>query len=257
MTLRQFVNFFAMMAVFGAISACTATGPREGFAASDPYEPTNRAIHEFNVELDRFVLRPVSQGYDIVTPTLVQHLVGNGLSHLDLTNDFANYVLQGDVDRALETLGRFTLNTIIGAAGLLDPATEFGLPKEDTDFGITLGKYGVEEGPYVVLPFLGPSTVRDTGGFVVDRAFSPTTYIGIFADGELIADVAGPAVTGMAVIDGRASNAELIDNVLYNSPDSYVTIRSAYLQRRRAKIAGDQGALDQLPDIFDEPALQR
>lgn len=257
MTARGFVKSIALLAMAAMISACTATGPREGLAASDPYEPTNRVIHEFNVEADRYVLSPVAEGYDLVMPTLFKHLIGNGLSHLDLTNDFANYLLQGDVDRALETFGRFALNTIVGAGGLLDPATEFGLPKDDTDFGITLGKYGVAEGPYMVLPLLGPSTLRDTGGFVVDRAFSPTTYVGIFADGSAVVDFIGPGTTGTSVVHARWDNKDLIDDVLYNSADSYVTIRSGYLQRRRAKIAGDEAAIDALPDIFDEPALQR
>lgn len=238
------------------LAGCAAEGPREGFAADDPYEPTNRVIHEANVELDRYVLKPVSEAYDFITPTLFRHLIGNGLSHLDLPNDFVNYVLQGDVDASLETLGRFTINTILGAGGLLDPATEFGLKKNGTDFGITLGKYGVGEGFYIVLPFLGPSTLRDAPSSVVDRAINPLFALG-FTDAGI--DWVGPAVGGVEIIDTRASNAELIDDVLYNSPDSYVTVRSAYLQRRRAKIAGEEGAVDNLPDIFEdepEPAKQ-
>ncbi len=257
MIARGFVKAAALLVLGVVASACTATEPRDGLAATDPYEPTNRVIHDFNVESDRYFLSPVAEGYDLVTPTLFKHMIGNGLSHLDLTNDFANYVLQGDVDRALETFGRFTINTIIGAAGLLDPATEFGLPKDDTDFGITLGKYGVGEGPYLVLPFLGPSTLRDTGGFVVDRAFSPTTYLGIFSDGNAAIEVFNPGTTVMGFVHARDANRDLIDDVLYNSVDSYVTIRSGFLQRRRAKIADDDAALDALPDIFDEPALQR
>jgi phospholipid-binding lipoprotein MlaA len=200
--------------------------------------------------LDRNVLRPAAQGYDFLTPTLFQHFIGNGISHLDLTNDFANYLLQGDGERGLNTLGRFMLNTIVGAGGLLDPATEFGLPKDGTDFGITLGTYGVGEGSYLVLPVLGPSTVRDTGGFAVDRAFSPLTYVGIFTN----ADAVGPALTAIEIVDRRNRNADLIDQVLYESVDSYVTIRSAYLQRRRSKIADGDGAEDSLPDIFDDEA---
>ncbi len=230
------------------VSACAAPGDREGFAASDHFEPANRFFHQNNLRLDRNVLRPVAQGYDFVTPDLFKHFIGNGLSHLDLVNDFANYLLQGDADRSLTALLRFTVNTVVGAGGLLDPATEFGLPKEGTDFGLTLGKYGVGEGSYLVLPLLGPSTVRDAGGFAVDKAFSPLTYVGIFTDAEAI----GPVITALEIVDRRNRNAGLIDEVLYESVDSYVTLRSAYLQRRRSQIAGDEGAGDALPDIFDD-----
>lgn len=232
------------------IAGCTAEGPRDGLAATDKFEPTNRVIHNNNVRLDRNVLRPVSEGYGFVTPTLFKHLIGNGISHLELPKDFANYLLQGDMERSLDTLGRFTINTVVGAAGFLDPAKEFGLPKQSTDFGITLGTYGVGEGNYLVLPLLGPSTMRDVTGFVVDRAFSPTTYVGLFT----AADAVGPLTTGLEFVDRRNRNADLIDEVLYNSPDSYVTLRSAYLQRRRAQIAGDEGVQNNLPDIFDDEA---
>lgn len=248
MIARQFVKSLGLLVVTAALSACSATGNREGFDAIDRIEPANRFFHQNNVRLDRNVLRPVAQGYDFVTPTLFQHFIGNGISHLDLSNDFANYLLQGDGERSLNTLGRFVLNTVVGAGGLLDPASEFGLPKEGTDFGITLGTYGVGEVSYLVLPVLGPSTVRDAGGFVVDRAFNPLTYVGIYTN----ADAVGPTLTALEIIDRRNRNADLIDQVLYESVDSYVTIRSGYLQRRRAQIAGDDGAEDNLPDIFDD-----
>lgn len=237
-----------VISIVATLGACTAEGPREGFAAADPYEPINRVIHENNLRADRFVLRPLSQGYDFLAPTLIKHLVGNGLSHLDLPNDFANYLLQGDIDRGLNTLGRFTLNTILGAGGLLDPATEFGLQKESTDFGITLGRYGVGEGFYMMLPLLGPSTLRDGPTTIVDRGFSPLFYVGLFTGADLL----GVPLAITEFVDRRYRNADLIDSALYESPDSYVTVRSAYLQRRRAQVAGDEGAVDNLPDIFDD-----
>lgn len=226
------------------LTACASTDSGDEFA--DPYEGFNRAMHSVNVTLDKNVLRPVAQGYDYATPELIQHLIGNGLDFLEQPKHFANYLLQGDVDNSLRVLGRVTLNATLGL-GLLDPATEFGLPSKPTDFGITMGKWGVDEGVFLVIPFLGPSTVRDLGGTVVDQAFSVSRYVGLFGDVDLM----GPIVGVVGVVDGRNRNADLIDEVLYNSPDSYVTQRSIYLQRRRALVRGETSE-DSLPDIFDE-----
>lgn len=250
MTFKVFVKWLAVVCVSVVVSACASTGPRDGLAAADKYEPTSRAFHAGNVRLDTYVVRPAAQAYDVITPTLVKHLIGNGLGHLDLPGDFANYLLQGDVDNALDTLGRFTLNTLIGAGGLLDPATEFGLPRNGTDFGITLGKFGVGEGSYLVLPLVGPTTIRDAAGFVVDRAFSPTTYLGQF----VATDAIGPALTATEIVHVRDDRFDIIDDVLYESEDSYVTLRSAFLQRRRAQIAGPGNTVDTLPDLFDDEA---
>lgn len=213
----------------------------------DPYEGFNRRIHSFNVALDKNVLRPVAKGYDFVTPALIQHLVGNFLSHLQLPADFANHVLQGETDASLDTFGRFAINTVLGGGGLLDPATDFNLPRQPNDFGVTLGKAGVGGGPFLMLPFIGPTTPRDIGGRVVDTAFQPTTYVGLFTP----ADGVGPGINVGGAIDGRNRNAAFIDEALYNSPDSYVTIRSVFLQRRRAQISGDTGE-DDLPIILED-----
>ncbi|MGF1447205.1 MAG: VacJ family lipoprotein [Pikeienuella sp.] len=239
----------ALPAVVFMLSACAGAGPDASFEARDPYRSTNERIHNFNVGADRFVLRPVAQAYDTVTPTLVQFLLSNAFNHLDTMNDFTNYVLQGDLEGAGTALGRFTMNTVLGAGGFLDPATEFGLPKEDTDFGVTLGKYGVSEGAYLVLPLLGPSTTRDLGGAAGDMAMNPLTYTGVFNSDAL--NIFSPAANGVELVNDRARNADVIDEVLYNSENSYVSLRTIYLQRRDALILGDE-ADDSLPDIFDE-----
>jgi phospholipid-binding lipoprotein MlaA len=235
------------------LGGCASTDPSRGPAGMDPYEGTNRAIHGFNVGLDSYVLRPAAKGYDTVTPTVFQHVIGNGLSHLDLPVDIVNYALQGDFDASGRALGRFTLNTILGAGGLLDPATEFGLPRRETDFGVTLGKWGVGSGPFLMLPLLGPSNPRDFAGFGVDMAISPTTYTGLTNSDALNLLSAPYAVLDR--IDARNRNADLIDNILYDSPDSYVTLRSIYLQRRQALISGGTDT-EALPDIFDEEAVE-
>lgn len=239
-------EWVAAIVAAALLSGCAATPPGTDFAASDPWEPFNRVMHNGNKRLDTYVLRPVAQGYGAATPDLFKLLIGNAFNQLDTINDTANFALQGEGTAALRAFGRFSINLILGAGGLLDPATEFGLPKEDSDFGVTLGKYGVAEGPFLVLPFLGPSTPRDLVGTAVDNAFDPLTYVSPFT----ALDGLSPSVTLVGVVDGRDRNADLIDDVLYDSPDSYVALRSIYLQRRRALVAGETGA-DALPDIFD------
>lgn len=250
----KFVRFSVKMIsglALTALAACASAGPEAGFAAQDPYEDTNRVFHDINVGIDRAVLRPVAQGYDFVTPATFQHMIGNGLSHLDLPVDMANHFLQGEAMAGLRTLGRLTLNTVLGMGGLLDPATEFGLPREQTDFGITLGRWGAGQGAYLVIPLIGPSTPRDLAGFVVDLAFSPQTYFGI--TGSDTVNVLSIPLNVVERVDTRNRNADLIDELLYESADSYVTLRSVYLQRRAAQIAGED-ATEALPDIFDEEA---
>lgn len=233
------------------LAACAGAGPDASFSQRDPYEDTNRSIHAFNVALDRNVLRPVARGYDFVTPGIVKFFLNNAFTQLDTVNDFGNFVLQGDFERAGRSFGRFAINTIVGAGGLLDPASEFGLAKDSTDFGVTLATYGVDEGAFLMLPLFGPSTTRDLGGRVGDLALSPTTYIGLGVEGTVV-DIALPASTGVEVVDERDRNADLIDDLLYNSEDSYVSLRSIYLQRRDALIAEATGEAEALPDIFDD-----
>lgn len=251
MTMSKWLPRACAMLLVVSLGACASVPEGEGFAAQDPYENTNRKLHSFNIGLDQYVLRPVAKGYDVVAFGPIQHMIGNGFNHLNLPVDFANYLMQGEMRAAGRTLGRFTLNTLLGAGGLLDPATEFGLARESTDFGVTLGKWGVGSGPYWVVPFLGPSNPRDFAGFVVDRAFRVSTYFPII-DG--IPSGTGVGMTFTERADLRNQNADLIDEILYESPDSYVTLRSVYLQRREAQISGDDD--EAIPDIFDEETTQ-
>ncbi|MEL6197635.1 MAG: VacJ family lipoprotein [Pseudomonadota bacterium] len=234
-----------------SLGACASVPEDQGFAAQDPYENTNRKFHAFNVGLDRYVLRPAAQGYDVVAVGPLKSMIGNGFNHLALPGDFANHLMQGEFRAAGRTLGRVILNTGLGMGGLLDPATEFGLPRESNDFGVTLGKWGVSSGAYLVVPLLGPSSPRDLGGFAVDQAFSPTTYFGFV---DAIPGGTGVAMTATERVDLRNQNADLIDEILYESPDSYVTLRSIYLQRRQALVAGEDA--EALPDIFDDDPAQ-
>jgi len=235
--------------VLTALAGC-AVEAEPGALIADPYENVNRAVHSFNVAADTVVLRPVAMAYDTVTPTLFQHMISNFVDHLRLPVVFFNNIFQGDVDEALATLGRFGVNTIVGAGGLLDPATEVGLPYDPTDFGLTLASHDASEGPFIMLPLFGPSTGRDAVGRLVDFGLDPLTYIGVGEGAGATAATAARFATP-PVVD-RSENFEVIDQVLYESEDSYVTLRAAYVQSRRAQAA--HGVLDpeNLPDVFAE-----
>lgn len=229
------------------LGACAAP-PGDGELVADPYEGLNRSVHSVNKGLDSAVLKPASEAYDFVTPTLFRFLFANAISHLDLPNVFINQVLQGEGEAALSSLGRFTVNTIYGAGGALDPAAELGLPKEDTDFGLTLASWGVPEGAYIELPLFGPSTERDAIGLLVDVALSPTTYIS--SGSEPAVQAALQAVRPIDILETRTKRGALIDDLLYRSEDSYVSLRSNYIQNRRRRASGNETDVDSLPDLF-------
>ena len=228
-----------------ALSACSGgLIPEQG---DDPYESFNRGTHSFNKGLDTAVLRPLAQGYGAVVPATVRHVVNNEVRYVQLPVSLANSLLQGDVSRAGDTVARIVVNTTIGGLGLLDPATDFGIPEHGEDFGQTLAVWGVPSGPYVELPFLGPSTARDTVSRVVDSASSPLTYIGSGTTTTLLK----VAETPVRIVDTRHRFQPLIDEVLYETDDSYSVVRNTYLQRRRNAILNGQVNEDVLPDIYE------
>ncbi len=249
--MKRFFATLGMCAGLGMVAGC-ATQPAEGALIADPYVETNRSIHSFNKGVDRAILKPVSEAYDYVTPATVKLLLGNGLDHLRLPGMFVNRVLQGDAESAGVVLGRFGVNTLAGAAGLLDPATEFGLPLEPTDFGVTLASWGANEGPYVEAPFFGPSTARHAVGRIVNFALDPSILLttGVVEVGTALT-IASNARTPVDFVNTRHENADIINDVLYASDDSYVTARTGYIQNRRRLIAGGETDAKALPDIFD------
>lgn len=198
---------------------------------NDPWEGFNRAMFSFNDGLDRAVVKPVTQGYRYVTPEIAQTGVNNFFENLRDVRTMINNLLQGKVHNALEDFSRITFNTTFGIGGLIDVATPMGIPKNQEDFGQTLGYWGVSSGPYVVLPLFGPSTVRDTVGMVPDWYMDPVTYV----------DDRGArnSLRAVRLIDTRSQlmNAERII-----SGDRYVFIRDAYLQRREYLI--NDGEMD-------------
>lgn len=197
----------------------------------DPWESWNRRVYHFNYRFDEWVFLPVVRGYRYVTPGLVRTGVNNFFGNLGDVPNLLNSLLQLKGKRSLQTTGRLLLNTTIGVAGLWDPATRMGLPKQSEDFGQTLGFYGVPDGPYVMLPLLGPSNLRDTGGRVFD--FAAENQINYLNMAEISSD--HPEITGLRVIDLRDSTSFRYGQL--NSPFEYEKVRYVYREARKLQIA--------------------
>ncbi|NCQ24621.1 MAG: VacJ lipoprotein [Rhodobacteraceae bacterium CG17_big_fil_post_rev_8_21_14_2_50_63_15] len=204
----------------------------------DPYERNNRQMHEFNRGLDRSVVRPVSRGYTAVIPDDIETVIVRVSRNLSLPSDIVNNILQLNMRGAFHDSARFIVNTTVGLGGAFDPASEMGMAAPtNTDFGETLHVWGAREGAYVVLPLLGPSTQRDTWGIVVDVFTNPLTYI-LDSPENLVGTVAGVG----AGLSNREKFSETIDQILYESADSYAQARSIYLQNRRFSLGGTASA---------------
>jgi phospholipid-binding lipoprotein MlaA len=218
-------------------------------AVRDPFESWNRSVFAFNNTVDRYALEPIAKGYRAVTPSPVRTGVNNALSNLSAPVTFANDVLQAEPTRAGATLARFGINTTIGVAGLFDVARGWGLPKHSEDFGQTLGRWGVGSGPYLMLPLLGPSSLRDAPARAVDAAFDPLNYAEF--DGDDAVRV-GRAVIG--VVAARENAIEAIDSVRATSIDPYVTVRSTYSALRESAIRNGETNVGDLPDFEEAPS---
>ena len=241
------VGFSGAMAIAAAmtVSGCASTIVPD--AGSDPLQGFNRAMHTVNKGVDTVALRPLSQGYGYVVPETIKHVINNEVRYVQLPISFANSVLQGDVERAGETFARFFVNSTLGGLGALDPATEIGIPEHSEDFGQTLAVWGVGSGPYIELPLLGPTTLRDGVARAGDYALNPLTYIGQGATTEAIK----MAETPVRIVDTRYRFGKLLDDVLYETEDSYTVVKNTYLQRRRSAILNGKIEADDLPDIYE------
>ncbi|HWP17802.1 MAG TPA: VacJ family lipoprotein [Burkholderiaceae bacterium] len=212
----------ALLAAAVLTAGCASTHPH------DPLEPFNRKVYAFNDAVDRAVLKPVAQTYRDVVPRPVRTGVTNFFSNLGDAWSAVNSFLQLKIEPGLRNTLRFGFNTFFGFAGVLDIATEAGIERHQEDFGQTLGHWGVGPGPYVVLPLLGPSTLRDTVALPVDLSASPAALVN---DRE-----AAIGVTALQVVERRASlldASRLLDDVAL---DPYLFMRDAYLQRRRNQV---------------------
>jgi len=199
----------------------------------DPLESFNEKMFWFNLRLDEYVLRPVATAYDRVLPDAAQRSVDRFFRNLGIVERLANNLFQLKLRRAGQEMGRFALNSTLGGVGLFDVAGDwFDLKESNEDFGQTLGTYGVEPGPYLVLPFFGPSTIRDGAGLAVDSFLNPMNYL--LSTTEVVAARGGISV-GRAV-NYRSLNLELFEDVDRFAVDLYGAVQDAYLQRREREV---------------------
>jgi phospholipid-binding lipoprotein MlaA len=211
------VSFALLFALLGGCA--TAPNPR------DPFEPVNRGIYQFNEGVDKAILKPVAQAYRAVLPQFLRASVSNFFSNINDVVVMVNNLLQGKFTAAYSDFGRIAINTTLGLGGLFDIASEAGIEKHEEDFGQTLGYWGIADGPFLMLPLFGPSTLRDTAGRFVDYKADPMTYVYPYNVRNVL--------WGTRIVSRRA---ELLDasTVLQTAAlDPYEFIRDAYLQRRR------------------------
>jgi phospholipid-binding lipoprotein MlaA len=225
-------------------AGCAATPGRT--IPDDRWEGFNRGVYKFNDTVDRAALKPVAKGYRAITPRWMRVGIGNFLGNLEYPATMVNQFLQGKAKMGLRDTGRFLLNSTLGLAGLFDVATPIGLEANDEDLGQTLAVWGVGSGPYLTLPFFGPSTLRDAPTRIVDFFFDPLTY----------ADPPWEVVWGERVLDAVHSRAELLtlDPTLQRTYDPYAFIRDSWLQQREFAIFDGNPPPEQLEDFEDEPA---
>lgn len=251
--IRPLVGRLILPALLVSLAACSV--PDEPTEIHDPYESVNRATHAFNKGFDTYVARPLSQAYGTVLPSPVRTGIDNATENLGTPRAALNKLFQGDVDDAVHNSFRFALNSTLGVFGFFDPATSFGLEERDTGFDETFALWGIEEGAYLELPLLGPSTERAAIGLAIDFVTNPVGYISSDRD-YVTARVVGYIGTNL---NYRYAFSSTIDSVLYESTDSYAQLRSSYLQNSRFELGtADDGTLDEdlvddlYGDLFDE-----
>jgi len=238
------------LALTMGLGACSTTPASSGDGVYDPLEPLNRQVFAFNEAADKAVLGPTAQAYETVTPQFFRTGVGNFLSNLNSPVVFVNDVLQGEPKRAGDTMFRFLVNTTFGLGGLLDPAEhELGRAGHSEDFGQTLGVWGVSEGPFIVLPLMGPTNLRDGIGRGVDGALDPFNYKAVIEDEDTRTTMAiSRGVLGL--LNARVALEPQLQ-ALREQPEPYIAMRRAYTSQREAQIRNGREEEDPYTDLPD------
>jgi phospholipid-binding lipoprotein MlaA len=238
----------ALVLSSAGVTAASARTASDEATAKDPYEKLNRFIFFGNGMADFLVIRPLSITFKRVMPRPIRNGLHNGFTNMGEPVVIINEIFQGHGKKAVRTTLRFAENSTVGVAGLFDVASTNGLPHHDTDFGITLAHYGVKSGPYLVLPVLGPGTVRDGVGALVNIGIDPFTW-SRFPQSEAVG-------YGRAIgngLDQRAAADKDIKRIEATSTDIYASIRSYYLQNREAQITGGRLDVNALPSFDEAP----
>ncbi|MBU3558147.1 VacJ family lipoprotein [Polynucleobacter sp. Nonnen-W13] len=240
--LKRFVLLSLVAGMVGCASIPAGVEP----SPHDPWEPFNRSVFEFNEGLDTYLLKPVVAGYRFVLPEFVRDGIYNFFSNYSDIYTALQNLLQGKPDYAFSDLMRVVVNTTFGLGGLIDMATPGGLPKHKEDWGQTFGVWGIPSGPYVVLPFFGPSNVRDTFGTAADLE---SDYLF-----RLLPDVAlRNSLTGLRVVNARNTYYEAGDLLDGAAIDKYSFVRDAYIQRRAYQINEGRDDEEPLMPVYENP----
>lgn len=243
--MRRLIFVTVAWAVLSNSSPTWAANDRSP-AHDDPWESFNRGIYAFNQGLDRAIIRPVSMAYKRITPSPIRAIIRNFLSNLSEPKVIANDILQMRPTRAVEATGRFVINSVVGIGGIIDVATELDIPAQDNGFTITLGRYGVPQGPYFYIPVGGPATIRSLVGTVADGFLDPLYFIRYPYRTEV-----GVSLTVVHGLDLRAENDGALKALTADATDPYATIRSAYLQNQESLVNEDRKNVQALPDFED------
>lgn len=249
MKILRKLNVVRALTVLSLVIMASCTAP-VATGITDPHEAKNRYTHEGNRNLDKTLVGPAAGAYGNGLPAPVRRGIGNFASNLNLPSVVVNNILQLRLGKALKNTSRFLINSTIGLAGVLDPSTAMGLDEENSDFGETLHIWGVGEGNYVELPFVGPSTERDMVGMVVDMFTNPLTF-GAGSPEKYMS----PVIKGFSKLGDRYEYSDTIDTILYNSADSYAQARLIYLQHRRFKLGqalGTDQPVEEGEDAYDD-----
>jgi phospholipid-binding lipoprotein MlaA len=249
-TRRTIARFAVPVLALVLVAGCATPPPADDTEAvaeweqvNDPLEPMNRAVFDFNVAADEYAIKPAAKAYRAVVPKFGRERIHNILSNLNSPLIFANDVLQGETDRAVQTFFRAMLNSTFGLAGFLDVATPAGIPPHEEDFGQTLAVWGMGEGPYLMLPILGPSNPRDATGTVAEFFADPFDIWMSNIGKEYISWTR----MGMTGLDKREDLLDTLDEIQRTSLDYYASIRSLYRQHRNSEILNGRGKGEKVP----------
>lgn len=242
-----------------ALAACAPAKPKPQ-PVQDPLEGMNRKIFWFNDKLDTYALEPIAKGYDKALPKPVETSIRNFFSNLRSPVHIVSGLLQGKFSQAAEVTGRFLVNSTLGGIGLFDVATDMGLKGSEDDIGVALGYNGVPEGPYLVLPFLGPSNVRDAVGRIGNLILDPLFFVAHIGPSSSTENIVLTSLYGLDVVDTRASLLEAIKTGKESSLDYYLFAQGAYHQYRQGLIydgnAPDEGEIEEdFPEVKTKTEL--